>query len=243
MLRLTMPICKRNMRKLATLMVLSLAVSLTSMAIASPLYSVSKIYDGDTITLSNGTKVRLLQIDTPELSPEECYGNEARQELIKLIGKSKINLVGDKVSDDKDRYGRLLRYLYIGKINLNLRLVEIGAATPYFYQGEKGQFSTQLLKAAQNAKDKKTGLWKVCPSTKLEPLKAASTGTGSAAKLVTNSSSNSLNCDLNYQGCIPKYPPDLNCADIKSLGLAPVHIIGKDVHKLDGDGDGVGCDK
>ena len=147
-----------------------------STATAVQSYSVKSIYDGDTLTLSNGIKVRLLQIDTPELSPAECYGKDARQALIKLIDQSKISLEGDKVSDDKDRYGRLLRYVYAGKINLNLKLVEIGAATPYFYQGEKGQFSIQLLKAAQNAKSKKLGLWRVCPSTKLEPLKAASTG-------------------------------------------------------------------
>ena len=164
------------MRKLAVFMTLSLIFAVSPITNASPLYSVTKIYDGDTITLSNGMKVRLLQIDTPELSPAECYGKDARQALIKLIDQSKISLEGDKVSDDKDRYGRLLRYVYAGKINLNLKLVEIGAATPYFYQGEKGQFSIQLLKAAQNAKSKKLGLWRACPSTKLEPLKAASTG-------------------------------------------------------------------
>jgi hypothetical protein len=37
------------------------------------------------------------------------------------------------------------------------------------------------------------------------------------------------------------FPPDLNCADIKKLGLAPVRVIGKDVHRLDADGDGIGC--
>jgi micrococcal nuclease len=143
---------------------------------AAQSYSVKSIYDGDTLTLSNGNKVRLLQIDTPELSPAECYGKDARQALIKLIDQSKITLEGDKVSNDKDRYGRLLRYVYAGKINLNLKLVEIGAATPYFYQGEKGKYSSQLLKAAQNAQAKKIGLWKLCPKTKLEPSKSANTG-------------------------------------------------------------------
>ena len=164
------------MRKLAVFMILSLVFAVPPVTNASPLYSVTKIYDGDTITLSNGMKVRLLQIDTPELSPAECYGKDARQALIKLIDQSKITLEGDKVSDDKDRYGRLLRYVYAGKINLNLKLVEIGAATPYFYQGEKGKYSSQLLKAAQNAQAKKIGLWKLCPKTKLEPSKSANTG-------------------------------------------------------------------
>lgn len=137
---------------------------------------VVRIYDGDTLTISTGEKVRFLQIDTPELSPAECYGAQAQKALINIIGKSPITLESDSVSDDKDQYGRILRYVKVGKINVNLKMVEIGAATPYFYKGEKGKYSSQILKAAQNAKFKKIGLWKMCPSTKLEPTKPATTG-------------------------------------------------------------------
>lgn len=203
-----------------------------------------RISDGDTLTISTGEKVRLLQIDTPEISPAECYGAEAHKALISLIGKSSITLESDSVSDDKDRFGRTLRYVKVGKINLNLKLVEIGAATPYFYQGEKGKYSKQLLKAARNAKAKKIGLWKSCPLTKLEPLKPATTGPVNASPVSTNNSSSStLKCDPNYEGCIPPYPPDLDCSDVKRMGLAPIRVIGTDVHKFDGDGDGIGCDK
>lgn len=137
--------------------------------------SVSSIYDGDTLTLDTGAKVRLLQIDTPELSSGECYGQEAKQALIKLVGKSQITLEGDTASADRDRYGRYLRYIYVGKKNLNLELVKIGAAAPYFYQGEKGKYSTKLLKAAQRAKSKKLGLWSQCPNTQLVPNRALDT--------------------------------------------------------------------
>ncbi len=129
-----------------------------SSAQASTLYTVNDVYDGDTITLDNGAKIRLLQIDSPELSSSECYGQEAKQALIKLISNSKITLQREMVSDDKDRYGRFLRYVFVGKKNINLQLVKIGAAAPYFYNGEKGRYSTQLLKAAQIAKSKKVGL-------------------------------------------------------------------------------------
>jgi hypothetical protein len=71
----------------------------------------------------------------------------------------------------------------VGNVNLNLKLVEIGAATPYFYQGEKGKYAKQLLKAAQNAKAKKIGLWKMCPNTKLDPSKPATTGSASHPRL------------------------------------------------------------
>ena len=210
---------------------------------ASAAVQVVRVNDGDTLIVSTGEKVRLLQIDTPEISPAECYGAEAHKALITLIGKSSITLESDSVSDDQDQFGRKLRYLKVGKVNLNLKLVEIGAATPYFHQGEKGKYATQLLKAAQNAKAKKIGLWKICPNTKLEPFKPATTGLIPASNTASTRSSSKTKCDANYQGCIPPYPPDLDCTDIKRMGLAPIRVTGNDVHKFDADGDGIGCDK
>ena len=204
-------------------------------------FEVSRIHDGDTLTISTGEKVRLLQIDTPEISPAECYGAEAHKALIQIIGKAAISMESDPASDNKDQFGRILRYVKVGKVNVNLKLVEIGAATPYFFKGEKGKYSSQLLKAAQNAQAKKIGLWKLCPNTKLEPYKSANTGVAVTSKSVLVAKS--LKCDPNYKGCIPVYPPDLDCTDIKSLGLAPIRVIGRDVHKFDSDGDGIGCDK
>ena len=227
------------MRKILLLSLIILAVGVAPGSAA--LIQVVRIHDGDTLTISSGEKVRFLQIDTPEISPAECYGAEAHKALVDIIGKSSITLESDSVSDDKDKFGRILRYVKVGKVNINLKLVEIGAATPYFYKGEKGKYSAQLLKAAQNAKAKKIGLWNSCPTAKLEPLKAATTGAaGSALNATINSDAK---CDPNYQGCLPPYPPDLDCSDIKKMGLGPIRVIGVDVHKLDGDGDGIGCDK
>ena len=221
--------------------IFTLILGMTSSSAAG--LQVIRIHDGDTLTISSGAKVRFLQIDTPEISPSECYGAEARKALVDIIGKSPITLESDSVSDDKDRYGRILRYVKVGKININLKLVEIGAATPYFYNGEKGKYSIQLLKAAQNAKAKKVGLWKKCPNTKLEPLKPATTGSALSPKVTPTISTSNSKCDPNYERCIPPYPPDLDCSDIKRMGLAPIRVVGVDVHKLDGDGDGIGCDK
>jgi micrococcal nuclease len=224
---------------LTTILTLILGVTTSS---ATGL-QVTSIHAGDTLTIASATKVRFLQIDTPEISPAECYGAEARKALVDIIGKSSITLESDSVSDDKDQYGRILRYVKVGKINVNLKLVEIGAATPYFYNGEKGKYSNQLFKAAQNAKAKKIGLWKMCPNTKLEPLKPATTGSAISAKVTPTMSTSNSKCDPNYEGCIPPYPPDLDCSDIKRMGLAPIRVVGVDVHKFDGDGDGIGCDK
>jgi hypothetical protein len=104
-----------------------------------------------------------------------------------------------------------------------------------------------MLKAAQSAKLYKVGLWKSCPGTKLIPTKAISTykavGTpvASPTSTIAIAPSSSASCDPNYSGCIPLFPPDLDCGDIKALGLAPVTVIGKDPHRLDGDGDGKAC--
>lgn len=202
--------------------------------------NVSKIYDGDTITMSNGEKVRLLQIDTPELSSKECYGDQARAELVKLLSKSNnVKLTSDPKLDKTDSYGRSLRYVFVGKTNINLKMVEIGAAAPYFYRGELGAYSSKILKAAENAKKNRLGLWGLCPGTQLTPDRSVQTFVGNSNQAVNPN----ISCDPNYEGCVPTFPPDLDCPDIKRLGLAPIRVIGKDVHKLDRDGDGIGCDR
>ena len=138
--------------------------------------NVSKVVDGDTITMSNGEKVRLIQIDTPELASKECYGIQAKSELSKLLNQAgEVSLTSDPNLDEVDKYGRLLRYVFIGNTNLNLKLIEIGAAAPYFYRGEKGVYAAQLLKAAQNAQKRKLGMWGMCPGTRLSPNNAVQT--------------------------------------------------------------------
>lgn len=231
------------MRRFVGLFAFIITLVLGQTPVFAASFNVTRINDGDTLTVSTGAKFRLLQIDTPEISPAECYGAEAHKALVSIIGKSSITLESDSVSDDKDQHGRILRYVKVGKVNVNLKLVEIGAATPYFYQGEKGKYSTQIFKAAQNAKAKKIGLWQKCPLTKLDPSKPATTGPAVAIPSPSLSSTKSRGCDPNYEGCIPPYPPDLDCTDMKRMGLAPIRVTGTDVHKFDGDGDGVGCDK
>ncbi len=205
---------------------------------------VVKIYDGDTITMADGLKVRLLQIDAPELAEGECYADKAKATLVSLLSKKGvITLKADPISASFDRYGRALRYIFVGKVNVNLEMVKQGAAAPYFYQGEKGKYSAAMLKAAEEAKYYKVGLWKDCPGTQLLPTKAITTfkAVGTPVASPVTAPSATTGCDPNYAGCIPLYPPDLNCSDIKALGLSPVIVIGKDPHRLDGDGDGKAC--
>src|SRR3954469_21273855 len=98
---------------------------------------VASVYDGDTLRLRDGRRVRLLQIDTPELGSGECYSRAARSALVRLVPLgATVTLEIDPALDRVDRYGRLLRYLRRGALNVNLELVREGAAAPYFYRGE-----------------------------------------------------------------------------------------------------------
>jgi len=195
---------------------------------------VASVYDGDTLTLQDGRRVRLLQIDTPELGSGECYSRAARTALLRLapVG-ARVALEADGNLDRVDRYGRLLRYVRRTGTNVNLELVREGAAAPYFYRGERGRYAAALLTAARQAKAAKRGLWKACASTVLDPTSAVATGrSGPASTPKANGK-----CDPNYTGgCVPPYPPDVDCADIRALGIAPVRVIGSDPHGLDGDG-------
>jgi micrococcal nuclease len=202
---------------------------------------VASVYDGDTLTLRDGRRVRLLQIDTPELGSGECYSRAARTALIALAPPGKqVMLEADPALDRVDRYGRLLRYVKRNGVNVNLELARRGAAAPYFYRGDRGRYAGSLMRVAQSAKAAKRGLWRACPRTVLDPFMAVSTGQSGPPSRTPPPSGK---CDPNYAGgCVPPYPPDLDCADIHALGIASVRVVGSDPHRLDGDGDGLGCE-
>ena len=224
--------------------------------------TIERVIDGDTLVTNSSVTVRLVQIDTPELSEGECYAEEAKSELIAILGKNReiptgmskelrtfdgIYLEQDPVSDSKDQYGRELAYVIKGVMNVNLELVKRGAAAPYFDNGEKGKYAQELIAAAEQAKEEKLGVWGACPSAVLDPTAAFSSGSTLVAIDSDDSNLTVLpnaggNCDPNYKGCIPLYPPDLDCGNIRALGLAPVYRIAGDPHRLDRDGDGVGCE-
>jgi endonuclease YncB( thermonuclease family) len=203
---------------------------------------VESVTDGDTLRLTNGLRVRLLQIDTPELGSGECYSRAARTALLQRVPVgSRVVLEGDPRLDRVDRYGRLLRYVHRGTTNVNVALVRAGAAAPYFYGGDRGRYSARLYAEATRAKAAKRGLWGACPRTVLDPENAVETSRVAGARPAPLAGGG--RCDPNYAGgCVPHHPPDVDCADVRALGIAPVRVVGSDPHRLDGDGDGWGCE-
>jgi micrococcal nuclease len=157
---------------LATLFIFPLAC--TGMhAGGSPTATVARVLDGDTILLADGRHVRLVQLDAPETDENECYAAEAKRVLIRLLPfGAEVEIETDPALDKRDRFGRILAYVERDGTNINLELVREGAASPYFFHGNRGRYAAKLLQAARQAEQQQRGLWGACPGTGLDPLHA-----------------------------------------------------------------------
>jgi endonuclease YncB( thermonuclease family) len=83
----------------------------------------------------------------------------------------------EPATDRVDDYGRLLRYLVRVRdgLNVNVQLVRVGAAAPYFYDGRRGKYAALLERLARRAKARKLGLWGGCLHTPYDPDRGVST--------------------------------------------------------------------
>lgn len=130
------------------------------------LYDVVSVVDGDTIVvLINGVreKVRLLGINTPEtVDPKvkpQCFGKEASEAMKNLVENKKVELVSDNTQGDADRYGRLLRYVYLESgENVNEYMISNGFAFEYTYN-KKYLMRDVFLEDQASAKMFRRGLW------------------------------------------------------------------------------------
>lgn len=137
------------------------------------LYTVSHYVDGDTIAVNMNGKsetIRFIGIDTPEThkpnTPVQCYGPAAAvhtRNAIKAQG-GKVRLASDPLSTNRDRYNRLLRYVYLPDgTDLNELNIQEGYAFyyPYFPFSKSKQFETDEKQAMAASK----GLWGNCHPT------------------------------------------------------------------------------
>lgn len=118
---------------------------------------VSRIVDGDTVQLSTGEKLRYIGMDTPEHG--ECYFEEATKRNSELVLNKLAVLEKDK--SDTDRYGRLLRYIYVDSKMINEVLVKEGFAKAKTYKPDT-KYQERLKEAENYAKTNNLGLWKDC---------------------------------------------------------------------------------
>lgn len=128
----------------------------TNVAFTSGTHEVSKVFDGDTIEVAGGTRIRYAAIDAPEL--HERYGTAAYELNQDLVSGKTVRVV---VADEKeDLYGRVLGYVYVGDTFVNEKLVEEGYATALKYDAmKKPEFYEELLVTQEEARQDHRGMW------------------------------------------------------------------------------------
>lgn len=125
-------------------------------------YQVKKIYDGDTVVLQDGCKIRLMGINTPEVQHRDkaadAGGDEAKQWLINKLQNAKVRL---ETGDEKtDKYGRTLAHLFTDKKeHINLQLVAAGLAQVSIYPPNL-LYVNELVAAENRAEQARLGLWR-----------------------------------------------------------------------------------
>ncbi len=129
--------------------------------------SVTKVVDGDTIKVIIDGKtetIRLLGIDTPEVvdprKPVQCFGKQASEKTKELLTGKLVVLEADQTQGDRDKYGRMLRYIYLEDGTfINEVLIRQGYAHEYTYQSNPYTYQEQFREAEKEAREQKRGLW------------------------------------------------------------------------------------
>ena len=143
----------------------------------STLYTVVKVRDGDTIEVEYQGKVkavRLVGIDAPEsVNPRtsvECFGASASARLKQLVEGKAVGLESDDTQNDTDRYGRLLRFVFLNEADIGLQLITEGLAEESLYSSTPHKYRETYLNAQDLARSTERGLWAdgVCRSEKLD---------------------------------------------------------------------------
>jgi micrococcal nuclease len=117
-------------------------------------FLVTEVIDGDTFTLSTGERVRIIGINTPEMS--EPGGDIAKDIATQLLLGQKVRLQRDV--RDKDDYDRLLRYVFIGPKFINAELVRMGYAESRFYPPDT-LYQRKFESLEKTAIRNRRGLW------------------------------------------------------------------------------------
>jgi micrococcal nuclease len=222
-------------------------------------YKVVKVIDGDTIDVSIDGKterIRFIGVDTPEtVDPRksvQCFGKEASAKTKQLLEGNNVVLDSDPTQGDKDKYSRLLRYVYLEDGTfVNKKLIEDGFGFEYTYNIPY-KYQSEFKDAQKHAESSKIGLWadNACP---LPTVKPTSVPTQITVKPTTQIKPTTIpNTNSNSTGAC-KYSctsPDRDCSDFSTHSEAQSFFnccgftATNDPMKLDsvGVGDGVACE-
>jgi len=114
---------------------------------------VTRVLDGDTVVLADGREVRYLGVNAPEA--EEPFSAKARELNRRLVEGKVVRVVPGRVR--RDRYGRILAYVYIGEQFINAEILRAGFAHLFFF--EPGSEETTLTVAEDSARSARRGIW------------------------------------------------------------------------------------
>jgi micrococcal nuclease len=135
--------------------------------VAASDYTVISTVDGDTIKVKMGDKtetVRFIGMDTPETHDPrkavQCFGQQAADKTKELLLNKQVRLESDPNDSDRDKYKRLLRYVYVGDELINAKLIHDGYAFAYtVFPFTKLDEFRQL---ESDARANNRGLWAGC---------------------------------------------------------------------------------
>jgi micrococcal nuclease len=204
--------------------------------------TVVEVTDGDTVKLADIGAARIIGVDTPEVyGGAECYGAEASDFAKSLLSPGDTVYYRHGV-EETDRYGRDLIYLWLsGGTFFNAALVKEGYAVTLTIPPNV-EFADLFRRLAAKARAAGRGLWAsdTCGGDPDAPAGGAPSRNEASAAVNRGGGGRGggAGCEPGYSPCVPTYPPDLDCADIGRT----VKVTGADPHRLDGDGDGLGCE-
>ncbi|MDP3964222.1 MAG: thermonuclease family protein [bacterium] len=205
---------------------------------------VIQIVDGDTIIVEGGETVRYLAIDTPELThrPPDCYAAEAIERNRELVEGKAVRL--EKDVRDTDRYGRLLRYVYVGETQVNRVLVEEGYARAFIVPPDDAR-REEYIRLETQARESSRGLWGNCDPRLLSVWEQNTPERAETAEYQAENSETPLEdapacfCEYNFYDCRDFQTAD----DAQSLYECCAKESGEDIHLIDGDEDGNACEQ
>jgi micrococcal nuclease len=202
------------------------------------LFLVTRVVDGDTIELETGDKVRYIGIDTPETKHPtkdvECYGKEASLKNKELVEGKEVRL--EKDVSETDRYGRLLRYVYVGDLFVNYELVAEGYAQSSSYPPDI-KHQDKFKEAEAEARKKEKGLWSsicdiyVSPTPTLTTKLLDKVETIVTPTIVKTTTGGSYSCSCSK-----------TCSQMSSCEEAYYQLNNCGCSVRDGDHDGVPCE-